>query len=127
MNHSIASLLLRLSFGGIMLFSHGLPKLQNFSNMMNTFPDPLGVGSSLSLGLAIFAEVLCALLITLGLFTRMAVIPLAITMFVAVFVVHSNDPWSKMEFGFLYLMAYAALFFLDSGKFSLDRIVRKKG
>lgn len=127
MNHNIASLLMRLTFGGVMLFAHGLPKLQGYSSMMNSFPDPLGIGNSLSLGLAIFAELGCALLVTVGLFTRFAIIPLIITMFVAVFIIHANDPWGKMELGFIYMMAYIIIFFLDSGKFSLDRIIRKKG
>ena len=43
-------------FGGL-LFSHGIAKWSNFDTMSTMFPDPLGIGSSASLSLAIFGEV----------------------------------------------------------------------
>ena len=47
-------------FGGL-LFSHGIAKWSNFDTMSTMFPDPLGIGSSASLSLAIFGEVICSL------------------------------------------------------------------
>ena len=126
MKQNTASLLLRLTFGVTMLLSHGMPKLLNFSSQMNNFPDPLGLGSSLSLGLIIFAEVDCAALITLGLFTRFAAVPLTMAMVVAVFIFHAGDPWNKMELGLMYALGYICIFLLGPGRFSLDYILRKK-
>jgi putative oxidoreductase len=126
MKQNTASLLLRLTFGLTMFLSHGLPKLLNFSSQMNHFPDPLGLGNSLSLGLAIFAEVICAALITLGLFTRLATVPLVITMATAVFIFHAGDPWNKMELGLMYALGYICIFLLGPGRFSLDYVLRKK-
>ena len=77
--------------GGLMPV-HGVPKLVGFSNMADKFPDPLGMGSQLSLISAVGAEVGCALLLIVGLGTRLAAIPLAFTMFVALFMVHGSDP-----------------------------------
>ena len=54
-----ALLFLRLFIGGMML-SHGWTKLATFSVLSATFPDPLGVGSTLSLLLILFAEVGCS-------------------------------------------------------------------
>lgn len=121
-----AQLLARLLFGGTMLIAHGLPKLMGFSLKMASFPDPLGVGNSLSLGLTIFAEVLCAGLLALGLFTRWVSVPLAITMGVAAFIVHAGDPWNKKELAFVYLVGYIICGLLGSGRFSLDFLIRKK-
>ena len=45
---------------GLLLMSHGIAKLQNFEALSATFPDPLGVGSRVSLVLAVFGEVVCA-------------------------------------------------------------------
>ena len=126
MFHDAALLLARLLFGGTMLFAHGIPKLMKFSQMMNTFPDPLGVGNSLSLGLTIFAEVLCAGLLAAGLFTRWVSGPLAITMAVAAFIVHSSDPWNKKELAFVYMVGYIICGLLGSGRLSLDFVIRKK-
>jgi putative oxidoreductase len=126
MQQNIGKLTLRLTFGFIMLASHGSSKLMNFTSMMNNFPDPIGLGNSLSLGMAIFAEVLCALLITLGLFTRLATIPLVVTMLVATFIVHAGQPWMKMELAVIYLLGYLAILFIGPGTLSLDYILRKR-
>ncbi|RAL25312.1 DoxX family protein [Lujinxingia litoralis] len=126
--NDLGLLILRLWFGGAMLFAHGMPKLQTFSEKANLFPDPLGLGSQLSLVLAIGAEVGCALLLMLGLATRLVSVPLVFTMAVAAFVVHGDDPFSKQEFALMYGFAYLGLFFTGPGRFSLDQLIsRKKG
>ncbi len=122
----IGALLLRLAFGGTMLVQHGLPKLLSFSSKMDRFPDPIGLGSTVSLSLAVSAEVFCAAAVVVGLFTRLAAIPLMITMLVAFFVVHGGDPFQKRELAFVYLVAYAAIALIGPGRFSLDRKLRKK-
>lgn len=119
---NFAALFLRLGFG-FMMMTHGYSKLENFEGIAPKFMDFMGLGGSISLGLAIFAELACALFVTLGFATRLSVIPLIITMLVAVFVVHGNDPLSSKELAISYLMAYSALLFVGAGKFSLDAML----
>ena len=76
-----ALLFLRLFIGGMML-SHGWTKLATFSVLSATFPDPLGVGSTLSLLLILFAEVGCSCLLIFGLMTRLATLPLMFGMLI---------------------------------------------
>jgi putative oxidoreductase len=102
-----------------------MPKLLSFSEKKDVFPDPLGLGSSLSLGLAIFAEVLCAGLITLGVFTRFTVIPLVITMLVAAFIVKAGAPFAKKELALAFLFGYAAIGLLGPGAFSIDKFLKR--
>lgn len=118
---SAGLLILRVAFGGMMLV-HGIPKLIGFSEMAGKFPDPLGMGSQLSLILAIGAEIGCSLLLILGLGTRFAAIPLAITMIVALFAVHASDPWKVKELATVYLAVYVSLAFTGAGQFSLDHL-----
>lgn len=66
---SMALLVARLWFGLTMLFNHGLDKFAHFKDLVGTFPDPLGLGQEASLVLVILAEVLGALLLTVGLFS----------------------------------------------------------
>ena len=115
----LGRLLLRLAFGGMML-THGVPKLLGFAEKMDGFPDPLGVGSTLSLTLAVFAEVVCAGLVVLGAFTRLAVVPLIVTMLVAAFIVHADDPFGRKELALAYGLAYLAIGLLGAGRFSVD-------
>jgi putative oxidoreductase len=118
------SLILRLTFGLLML-SHGIQKLMKFMDGNMEFGDPIGIGVTASLALTIFAEVLCSALLVIGLWTRLALIPLIVTMAVAAFIVHINDDLGTMEPALLYLLSYCALFLLGSGKYSVDAILKK--
>ena len=113
----MALFVIRFFSAGFMLFFHGVPKLQKYSFLLDKFPDPLGVGSAVSITLVIFAECLCSVLVLLGVATRLTVIPLIITMVVAVFIVHAGDPFAKKELGLAFLCCYLALFFGGPGAF----------
>lgn len=118
----LGTLALRLTAGGTLVLQHGLPKLMDFGTLSDTFPDPLGVGHFLSLVFILVAEVLCGALVTLGLWTRLSTIPPIIGMAVVVFMQNGDGPFKKQELGFLYMMAFVAIFLLGSGRFSLDRL-----
>ncbi|PWH85804.1 DoxX family protein [Brumimicrobium oceani] len=123
--NDISALLLRLVFGLAMFYEHGLGKWQVlFGNGEIQFPDPFGIGATFSLILAVFAEVVCAILVAAGLFTRYAIVPLIVTMAVAVFVVHSGDAFGKIELPLAYLVGYVAIFLMGPGNFSVDRLIR---
>jgi len=118
----VALLMLRVIFGVSMFWLHGWGKAMNFSKMSGTFGDPLGVGPTTSLVLAIFGELVCAALVVVGAFTRFAALGVAITMAVAFFIVHAaklSGPGSG-ELAFLYLAGFAVLFVSGGGRFSLD-------
>lgn len=113
-------LIIRLVAGGAML-THGYPKLQKVLSGNFQFGDPFGIGPEASLILAVFAEFLCSILIIFGLFTRLAVIPLMVTMAVAYFIVHGSDDFGTKEIALIYLAIYLGLFFTGPGKISADK------
>jgi putative oxidoreductase len=112
-------LFLRVAVGTAML-THGWPKVMNYTSRSGSFADPYGFGSEVSMALTIFAEVVCSGLVILGLFTRLALIPLIITMATVTFVVLADDPFVKKEIAALYLIIFTTLFFTGPGKFSFD-------
>lgn len=118
---SMALLVARLWFGLSMLFNHGLDKLVHFHDIVETFPDPLGLGQEASLVLVIFAEVLGALLLAVGFMTRVAAAVLVIDMFVAFLMVHKTV-MSGGELAFLYLAGYIIILIAGGGLFSLDTL-----
>lgn len=123
---SLPILWLRIAGGGFML-AHGIPKLMKlFAGGEIQFADPFGIGPTATLALTVFAEVLCAIFILVGFKTRAAVIPLLITMLVAAFVIHGADPFAKKEKALMYLVVYLSLFFLGSGKYSIDNALAKE-
>lgn len=113
---------LRVTAGGTMLWQHGWPKLMGFTERMDTFADPFGLGSTFSLILILVAEVVCATLVILGLWTRAALVPLIIGMAVIAFMVKGDADFSEKELAVVYLAAFVALLFTGSGRFSVDRI-----
>ncbi|MCB0584094.1 MAG: DoxX family protein [Phaeodactylibacter sp.] len=125
--NDLALLLLRLTFGGAMIYNHGWGKLMRLlSGEPIKFFDFMGLGPELSLGLATFAEVGCSLLLILGLFTRWAAIPLIITMMVAIST-NLGEGFGQIEKALLFLMAYVALQLTGPGWYSLDAQVRNRG
>ena len=119
---SLFLLALRILFG-VLLLSHGVQKWTNFSAMSGSFPDPLGVGSTLSLGLAIFGEVFCSVGFIFGAFYRLALIPMIFTMGMAFFVIHANDLFVQKELAFIYLVVFILMYITGPGKFSIDHII----
>lgn len=120
----VSLLLMRVGFGALML-THGIPKLgMLFSGEPIQFLPLFGLSAGVSLALATAAEFGGSILLILGLGTRLAAIPMAFTMFIAVFVAHANDPLAVKELALLYLVAFVALLLAGSGRYSLDRFIK---
>jgi len=121
---SMALFVARLWLGLAMLFNHGLGKLAHFNDIVGAFPDPLGFGHDLTLGLVIFAELVGALLLVAGLCTRLVALVLVIDMFVAFLMVHKTElsGQGSGELAFLYLAGYVILVIAGGGLFSLDTV-----
>lgn len=126
MNYKLADiglLIFRVSVGAFLAFAHGLGKFQKFiSGGEIKFMDFLGLGKTTSLFLAMSAEFFCAILIILGLFTRLSSTAIIITMSVAVFIAHADDPFGTKEKALLFLASYILLFFTGPGKYSLQNL-----
>jgi putative oxidoreductase len=120
-NPDFGLLVLRLWLGLTMLWLHGWGKLTHFSAAMGSFPDPLHIGSTTSLVLAVFAEVVCSVLLVVGLFTRLAAFFLVVTMAVACFIVNEGKLAGKAELAFIYLAAYVVLLLAGAGRYSVDK------
>lgn len=118
-----ALLLLRLWFGGVLLVNHGWQKITMFTSMEGHFPDPLNIGAKESLLLAVFAEVLCPVLVIAGWATRLAALAIAIELGTAFVMVHHGrlamGPGSG-ELAFLYVGPFIAILFAGAGKYSAD-------
>lgn len=125
-NVSAALLLLRVGIS-LMMLTHGYPKLMRFFvDEPISFTSILGLSAAVSLALAVFAEFFCSVFIILGLGTRLASIPLIVTMGVAAFFVHGDDPFSRKEKALLFLLIYIVLLFTGGGKFSIDNVWAEK-
>lgn len=125
-NIDFALLILRIAAGGFML-THGIGKfVKLFGADPIQFADPIGIGVTASLALAVFAEVFCSVFLIFGVATRFSAIPLLITMLVAAFIVHANDGFGKQELALLYVVIYLVIAIAGAGKYSVDNWIYKK-
>lgn len=121
-NTDLAILILRVAFAALMI-THGLPKLQALVSGTIQFPSVMGMSPLLSLTLAVIAEFIAPLFILFGLGTRIAAVPVIITMLVAIFYVHGADPFSKKELALVYALPFIGLLITGSGRYSIDSLL----
>ena len=116
----VGLLFLRVSGGLFLLWVHGLPKLLDFTAQLALIEDPFHLGAHLTLCLAIFAEVLCPLLIVAGLLVRLACLPILFVLLVALLVVHPQWSVAEGQFGWLLLILFATVFIAGPGRLALN-------
>jgi len=121
---NMAMLLLRL-VAGILMMNHGYGKLAHFTDTAQHMPTFLGINSTIVTALVVFAEFFCSLFLILGLFTRLACIPLIIAMCYALFKAHKGEFFGDGEMAALYLGTYFTLLIVGPGKVSVDGMIGK--
>ncbi|HVB03741.1 MAG TPA: DoxX family protein [Chitinophagaceae bacterium] len=112
-------LIIRISTG-LLILPHGLIKLMHFHTISWQFADPLNIGPEISLLLVIIAEVICPVFLIIGLFTRVAVLPLLIEMLVILIKIYHYSPILNRELDWHYLTAFLVILCCGPGKFSAD-------
>lgn len=121
---NVALLLMRLTLG-ILMMNSGYQKLVHFGEMQGKMMNFLGLGSTVSLALLVFAEFFCSMFLILGLFTRLAAIPLIIATCVMVFKAHHGDVFGEGQMATHYLMGYLVLLLIGPGRVSVDSMIGK--
>jgi putative oxidoreductase len=117
---NLALFLLRVSFAVQICLNHGIPKLANYGVWKTQFYNLLHIGSSFTLMLSIFAEVFAAMLLVLGLFSRLAALILVIDTFFASFIYHQGHPIKTYEDAIMYFFAFLCILLVGPGKISVD-------
>ena len=105
------------------IFMH--PTVWKASGHVDSFSDPLNIGNTNSMLLTIFAEVFCALLLAMGLLTRLASFVLVLLFIVIIFWVHKNDPLKEKEMAILFLLVFLTTLLCGPGKWSIDKLIGK--
>ncbi len=125
----VPSLLARISVGSIFVVS-GWGKLHNFEKVIGFFTD-LGIPFPAFNGhLVALTEFGGGFLILLGLLTRLASIPLTITMVVAIITAKTSDIHSVTDLlgldEFIYIVFFVWFVINGAGKASLDHFISRK-
>ncbi|QGZ38489.1 putative oxidoreductase [Pseudoduganella flava] len=111
----------RLTGAALLLWVHGLPKLLHWRTELAHIDDPLHLGGGITLACALFAEVVCPLLIAAGLFTRLACLPVLFLLLVSMVLVHPDWSVEQGQFGWLLLIVFGTIAIAGAGRWSVDR------
>ncbi|MBO2009978.1 DoxX family protein [Hymenobacter negativus] len=115
-----ALLVFRLLAGFALFRVHGLDKLLHFQHEAATIPDPFGLGGQFNAAFAVFSDVVCALLVMLGLLARPAALGVLSTTLVGLLVVHLHDSWDLKDAPLTYATMFLLVLLAGPGRFSLD-------
>ena len=115
--------LLRIVFS-LLMMTHGWSKLERILDGNLSFGDPLGLGSTPSLYLVTFAELVAPIFIIVGFKTRIMALITSFTMAVAAFITHGADPLAKKEMALLYLVGFLSVALMGAGRYSIDEQTR---
>ncbi len=120
LEHDTVLLIFRVLLSVSMINTHGLKKIRNIPYEIEHIPDPFGLGGEVNLAIAIIGNIIGPIMVILGVYTRLAIIPILGITLVGFLVVHISDPWVVKDVPFMYSLSYLLLFFLGPGKYSLD-------
>ena len=117
---SVALFIFRVLLSISLFNTHGLKKILDFEGTLQHIPDPFGFGSEFSAYMAVFANVICPVFVIMGLFTRVAILPIVGITLSGFFIVHAADPWPVRDVPLMYSLSFLLLLYLGPGKYSFD-------
>jgi putative oxidoreductase len=115
----VALLFLRVTASVLVLLVHGLPKTIHYTSQLEAIEDPLHFGKTLTLGFAIFAEVVCPLLMIAGIATRLAALPIMLVCVIALGLVHREWTLDQGQFAWMLLIMFGTIAIAGAGRYRI--------
>ncbi|MDR6943882.1 DoxX family protein [Mucilaginibacter pocheonensis] len=102
---------------------HGMKKFRGSDGKPEVVPNPLGLPQFINNLVATLSDTVVPVLVILGVFTRMAVLPTIGITSVGYFVVHKNDSPEVRDVPFMYTICFLLLLATGPGSISLDNYI----
>lgn len=117
-----AVLYMRMFAGGMMLL-HNIGKMQNYNELISTYPSLLFINSAATFTIVAVAEVLLSVLIIIGLWVRMAALGMALGILMALVWGGMGSP----ELAFVWLGIYVFFVVSGGGLYAFDEVLTPSG
>lgn len=111
-------LFLRVAASVLVLIVHGLPKVVHYRLQAAAIEDPFHLGKTLSIGFAIFAEVVCPLFMIAGVATRLAALPILAVTVIALVFVHPEWTIEQGQFAWMLLILFGTIAIAGPGRYA---------
>jgi len=115
----VGLLYLRVTGSLLLLLVNGLPKVLHYTAQA-VIEDPLHIGRSPTIWLAIFAEVICPLLMIVGIGVRVAAIPIMVVTVIALTLVHPDWTLEQAQFAWMLLIIFGTVAIGGAGRFRIS-------
>ncbi|WP_175922822.1 DoxX family protein [Burkholderia latens] len=119
-------LFLRVSASVLLIVVHGLPKVLHYASEAAAIEDPFHLGRTLSILFAIFAEVVCPVFMIVGVYPRLAALPVMTVTLVALVFVHPDWPLRDAQFAWMLLILFGTIAIAGAGRYALPSIVHRR-
>jgi putative oxidoreductase len=116
----IGLLFLRVSASVLVLIVHGLPKIAHYRREASVIEDPFHLGKKLTIAFAIFAEVICPVLIIFGIATRLSALPVIVVTAIALLRVHPEWTIDQAQFAWMLLILFGTIVIAGPGQYALS-------
>ena len=125
-SRDVGLLFLRLGPAALLWSFHVLRKLADIPGELRAFPDPLGIGHAPSFVMALGAEAVCSLFVAVGLTTRLASLPIVLTMLMVLVLGSLGYEGADVQSALLYALPYTVLVCTGPGRWLLDHLLRAR-
>ena len=109
-----------------MIYAHGLKKIGIGVAEAEQVPNPLHLPEAMNSMLAVSANIFFPMLVMLGFFTRLSVLPILAVTLMGYFVMHFHDAPLVKDAPFMYSLSYLVILFLGAGRYSVDYCLFKR-
>ncbi|MEO3404724.1 DoxX family protein [Mucilaginibacter sp. CAU 1740] len=99
---------------------HGMKKFRGNDGKPEVVPNPLGLPQFINNLVATLSDTVVPVLVILGVFTRLAVLPTIGITSVGYFVVHKNDSLEVRDVPYIYTICFLLLLATGPGSISID-------
>lgn len=121
----VSLLIFRILLSVELIVAHGLKKIGVGVSEAEQVPNPLHLPEAFNSLFADAANLVFPIFVIFGFLTRIAVLPILAVTLTGYFILHWNDALLVKDTPFMYSLCYLFLFFMGSGKYSVDYYLRK--
>jgi putative oxidoreductase len=116
----IGLLFLRVCASVLLLIVHGLPKIEHYRREAAVIEDPFHFGKKATMAFAIFAEVICPVLMIAGIATRLSALPVMVVTAIALLRVHPEWTIDQAQFAWMLLILFGTIAIAGPGQYALS-------
>lgn len=103
-----------------MIYGRALDLVLLITHPTLIYPDPFVLGVEVAWGLTVFCELVCPLLVMLGIATRLTALPPALSVLIAGLLVPKTPTWAQQELALLYALPFLVLVVTGAGGYTFD-------